>query len=228
MAEDTDGPSPPVSPAGGRERHRFGALAGTLVAVVLVALFAVVFVLLRQPGSPGSLGILTSGAPVPASWVTYRDPAGYFTIRIPPQWHATVSTSSGTYGDRTGSYSYTAEDVSLSSGTSILQEVGVDIYAEPISNAFARHFTCTARTGPFNATIAGQPATDLGWTWLLNTENAHYQISTPFSPHTSPMIPAGIPLPTPVPQATVVAEQHLIALVISTFRPIPDTPLKCG
>jgi hypothetical protein len=41
-------------------------------------------------------------------------------------------------------------------------------------------------------------------------------------------IHAGSPLPTPVPPATVNAEQLLLAMVNATFLPISDTPLRCG
>jgi hypothetical protein len=193
-------------------------------ALVVVVLFA--FALLRSSSGQSPTSSLVTGAQVPSSWVTYRDPAGYFTIRVPPTWRATVGTGTGTYGDRTGSYSFTDENVDLGTGSNFWQSVGISIYVEPISSAFARHWNCTANAGALNATIAGLPATDLGWTWLLNTEDAHFQISTPLTPNPGgPMITTP---PTPVPQATIVAEQHLYTQVIATFRPIPDTPLKCS
>ena len=245
MAADTNEPSPAVSSARGRGRRSFGIIAGMFAAVVLVVLFALAFALLRQPGSQTPLGLIPAGAPraqtpigtasspagapVPADWVTYRDPAGFFTIRIPPQWHATVSTGKGWSGDRTGSYSYTSENVNLGPGTRVPRDTYADVYIQPIPNAFARQWNCKAFNGPFDSTIAGLPATDLGGTWLLNTEDAHFQISTPFSFNPGGVeIHAGSPLPTPVPPATVSAEQHLVEMVISTFRPIPATPLRCG
>ena len=169
------------------------------------------------------------GALVSADWVTYRDPAGFFTLRIPPQWHAMVSTGEGWAGDRTGSYSYTLENVNLGPGTLLPRDTYVDIYVQPIPNAFARHLNCTAGNGPANATVAGLPATDFAGTLLLNTQDAHFQISTPFSYNPGGVeIHAGSPLPTPVPPATINAEQLLLAMVIATFLPISDTPLRCG
>jgi hypothetical protein len=216
-----------------RLSSRRGALHQVVLAVALAAILGACGASgagAQHPLPAASAGKPTApGALVAADWVTYRDPAGFFTLRIPPQWHATVSTGEGWAGDRMGSYSYTSENVNLGPGTRLPRDTYVDVYIQPIPNAFARHLNCTAGNGPVNATVAGLPATDLGSTWLLNTEDAHFQISTPFSYNPGGVeIHAGSPLPTPVPPATVSAEQHLIEMVIATFRPIPATPLKCG
>ncbi len=170
-----------------RLSSRHVALHRALHRVVLAVALAAILGACASAGAKHQLPAESAGKPtgpgelVPTDWVTYRDPAGFFTIRIPPQWHATVSTGEGWAGDRTGSYSYTSENVNLGPGTRVPRDTYVDVYIEPIPNAFARQWNCTAWTGPFNSTVAGLPATDEGSTWLLNTEDAHFQISTPFS-----------------------------------------------
>ncbi len=209
-----------------RPRRRYGAPLTALAVVVMVALFAAVFALLRQSGGQSPTSVVLVGGQVPTTWVTYRDPAGYFTIRVPVQWRVWVGTGSGSAGDRNGSFSYTSEDITIGTNESVLLGTGVAIDMSTIPNAFARQWYCASLYQPINTTLAGLPASGgmEGGTWLLDTQAAHYQISTPFSPHTLPAMSAPA---TPVPQATVTATQHLIALVVSTFHPIPDTPLKC-
>jgi hypothetical protein len=166
---------------------------------------------------------------VTAEWVSYRDPAGFFTIRIPPAWQATLSTGEGSDGDSTGSYSYSFESVNLGPGTRLPRDIYVAVYVVPIPNDFARHWTCAAWKGTVNATVAGLPAYAFGGTWLLNTEDAHFQISTPFSSNPGgPVLLSGTPPPTPVPPAAASAKQQLLETVISTFHPNPATPLRCG
>jgi len=48
-----------------------------------------------------------------AGWQTYRGPLGLFSIQAPPDWSVEHDTNSGTFGNRTGSYSYTGEEVWL-------------------------------------------------------------------------------------------------------------------
>lgn len=175
--------------------------------------------------------MLPSHGQVPASWQTYRDPAGYFTIRAPAQWHVSSSTGQSTTGDRTGSFSTTDEYVSIGTNDAPLLGTGIAIYVQPLPNAFARQWTCENRFGSSDGSLAGLPASYQDWTWFLDTNAAHYQINTSFpgggSPHSSPAMPANQPLPTPVPQATVTANEQLIELVVSAFQPTPATPLAC-
>jgi len=209
-------------------RPRRTLIGGGIAVVALAVVFGLLF---AYPRTPRLITLTT--APAPQSWQTYRDPASAFTIRIPPEWRASVSTSEGTMGNNSGSFSSQDEEVALGTSPDLLFGTGVSVDVEPLPNAFARQWECQNGLNSPDTTIGGLPATTLGsWTWLLDTNAAHYQISTSFpgggSPHTSPMMPAGQPLPTPVPQTTVTASEQLITLVVSTFRPIPATPLSCG
>ncbi|MGH2514868.1 MAG: hypothetical protein ACRDHP_04365 [Ktedonobacterales bacterium] len=218
-------PVPSRHPSGARSRRAL--LGGSLAVVALVVVFGLLFAYLRAPRLTA-----LAGGQTPKGWQTYRDPAGAFTIRIPPEWRATVSTGESTMGNNSGSFSSQDEYVELGTSSNLLLGTGVGIDVEPLPNAFARQWTCQSGLDSPNTTIGGWPATSGSWTWFLDTNAAHYQISTSFpgggSPHSSPAMPAGQPLSTPVPQATVTASEQLITLVVSTFRPIPATPLSCS
>ncbi|HLZ24856.1 MAG TPA: hypothetical protein VKQ30_22270 [Ktedonobacterales bacterium] len=225
-------PTPTQISPGSRKRTRGGrttVMASGLIAIMLILLFALAFWRLRP--TPSQPQILPGDAVVPASWQTYRDPAGYFTIRIPPAWRASAGTSQATMGDSTGSFSTQNEDVTVGTNTYLLLGTGVGIYVQPIPNAYARQWMCRNTLGPLNTTLAGLPASYQSWTWLLDTSAAHFQISTSFpgggSPHTSPVMTGKSLPPSPVPQATVSANEQLVQLVVSTFRPIPDVSLVC-
>jgi hypothetical protein len=206
---------------------RRGAIIAGVVVVLLVALFGLVFVLLRQRllvTEPG-ISLVTSASAPPATWMIYRDPAGYFSIRVPPGWRASVETGQGNMGDRTGNFSFTEETIMLAAPADLTGVLWVSLSVQPLPNAFARHFACqNQQFGPVATSLDGLPAGYDNWTWFLNTEAAHFQISTWLSPHTS--LP-NLPPPTPVRTATIATDQRLLAQVIASFQPIPATALSC-
>jgi hypothetical protein len=56
--------------------------------------------LLTTTGRLPLFAIFPAGAPaVPTGWQLYRDPTGYFTVRIPFGWTAQRDTGQGTEGN---------------------------------------------------------------------------------------------------------------------------------
>jgi hypothetical protein len=104
--------SPTGSVEGRKTRRSTWATGFDTLAVVIA--FAV---LLTTTGRLPLAAIFPAGAPaVPTGWQLYRDPTGYFTVRIPSGWTAQRDTGQGTEGNsRTGqSASFTIYGTSLS------------------------------------------------------------------------------------------------------------------
>jgi hypothetical protein len=213
-----DTPPPiPMTMVNGR-RILVGIALGTIVVGLVFGL------VLSHAHLSGPLGV-APGSSLPAGWQVFRDPAGYFTIVLPPGWTATGGQDgSGTLGDRTGSYSYTDYSWAVRDPASGTSGPGVFISYHPLTNAFGRHFECEAFPHA-NGTFAGLPAESIGPNagWLFATESAHYQLNYGFPPsgglQTTP--------PTAIPAATFAAGQSLTTQIAATFLPTPDTPLTC-
>src|SRR5215469_3555545 len=90
-------PGAPTAMPGRSPRHR--RLAWVVPSVVAILLVAVLAHLVL--GVPLPLGVSVP-LPVPADWQTYHDPAGLFSIRVPPGWTIRMDSGSATVGDRTG------------------------------------------------------------------------------------------------------------------------------
>lgn len=219
-------PSETIPPTGTRAR-RAGAVV--LVAVVVVALALVIGFLARHAlplGAPS-----TTSVTVPAGWHLYTDPDGYFTIAIPNAWpvHRDTGTATEIFpgGGAQVPTSYTRFGFPATSIPPTSLSVSMNI--ERLVSAAQRAAVC-ASWHP-NTTFGGLPAmsyppgSKLGHNWLVYTTMAIYQFS-----YVLPGDTGGIPQteePTPVPQATLDAAQAQVAIFSATFRPMPQTTIKC-
>jgi len=153
LTEESLQPVPESSTLGDqtRPRSRRTLLAG-VAALVVVALLALTLLAWIRANATASIST--------ADWQTYRDPLGLFSIQAPPDWSVEHDTNSGTFGDRTGSYSYTGEEVWLGVPPRNVDGFGVFINVVPLTTDFARGWMCRGlHTGfPTNTTIGGVPA----------------------------------------------------------------------
>jgi len=198
-----------------------------LLAVAVVAGLAALFAGRLAPGPTGPAIV------VPADWQTYRDPLGLFSIRVPAEWKIERSENSGSFGDRTGSYSYTGEDLWLGVPPRGADGFGVFINVVPLTTDFARQSTCRGAWPRDNTALGGVPAYhDPGSTWLIETRDAHYQVNAhypggPESPHTSPDMQTTPPTPTPVPPAQLAIARRTMEAVLASFSLAYPAPLTC-
>jgi hypothetical protein len=168
--------------------------------------------------------------PAPAGWHAYHDPAGYFTIAVPAGWTAQTFSGETTEGNVYTGQSATFPNYDTILGNPPIGEstLRVGISVSPHTTPFERQWDCQDHGFP-NTLLAGLPAVhyerDVWGSWLLNTDTAHYQID---------LIPVGFHgnalesgVPTPVPQATVQAENQLAPRILATFTPIPATWFFC-
>lgn len=207
----------------------------TLAAVMVVVLLAgLLWLRTIEAGLfPGAALVSTS------AWQTYHDPLNLFSIKAPTDWSVLHEEGSGTFGDRSGSYSYTGEDIWLGVPPENVDGLGVWLNVEPLTTDFARQWTCQAFNPSFgtifapSTTLGGIPASyDGGDTWMVEAHDAHFQINAhypggPQSPHGSPAMPLAQPTPTPVPPGQLATGKQIISTVLASFMLTNPTPLSC-
>jgi hypothetical protein len=219
---DAGAPSEQHAPGRGLPRPGRPWLAGGALLVVVAALL-VVSALHRAAGLPP-----TGPATVGSSWPLYRDPAGLFTVHIPPGWTASTDTGTVTLGDRTGSGQETVEYTTLGDRMGSSTTITVYISAYAFDSPFLHAFACRAGSpgGLRNAMVAGLPAFyDDVLGWVFDTDKAHYQVGYRFPGYTGSMLQASPP--TPIPAATLQAGQQLMNQILATFTPSSTKPLTC-
>lgn len=202
------------------------AVAGIAAALVVV-LFAV---LVLQRGSPPA----SPAAPqVPASWQTYHDPAGLFSLRLPQGWAADLSTGAESFGDRTGSASETDEYLVVHDPAQGGGSARFYVSASPIHTAFERHWYCQAFLCAHTA-FHSIPASSLSTALrIFDTANAHFQLNVVIPgvlepPHSSPLMPASVPTATPLPASTVSVDRQTLAMMPGSFQPSDPRALACA
>lgn len=210
----------------------FGRWLPTLVVIVVVGGLAVALLGRGSgPATSSSPTVGSSGSVNTSGWQVYHDPMNMYSLRLPPGWTAQASTSSGTYGDRTGSMTFTMEGVQLSDPTQGQASGQVIISAEPINSDFARHWYCQAWPAMANnGTFHGIPAQAQPAVWLFNSANAHFQLDVVIPgvlgpPHSSSPMPQ--PTATPLPASWVATDQNDINGVLATLQPSNPAPLSC-
>lgn len=216
------------APRTGREPRR--VIAGGAIAVVVVALVAALATLLWLRPANGPQQLVST-----AGWQTYSDPQHLFSIMVPSDWSIQQSQEpGGSFGDSTGSYSYTGEDIWFGVPPESIDGTGVSFDVMPLTTDFARHWACSD-SGRFtpNRTLAAVPAYYDGLSmWTVDTHDAHFQINAnypggPTSPHTSPPMMGPPPTVTPVPADQLAADKQVITTVLATFTLTNPTPLGC-
>jgi hypothetical protein len=220
-----------------RKRHGWlSALVAGMALVAVVAVFVAVFGAMavgqHGTGTSGQSALGASAAPNIA-WRVYRDPLGLYSIRIPANWKATASFGTFSEGSPAGSISGKTEDVQFSDPAPGAVSPTIEVHAEQINSAFGRQLYCGARSHE-TSTFNGYPAEQIppaGTVWLFETYNAYFQIDAIIPGVLTPMNPGGPmnppPTPTAPPQATVTAEQAILATTLASFKPAAK-PLNCS
>jgi len=221
--------SPDQRPPRPRRRRAFAGGAVALALLVAVALSIALLAHARghtsDAGAGTSTGRLTTS--IPAGWHWYHESDGYFSVAVPDGWTATRSTSVGTYENSTGSDAVTMTMIELGGPPNGTKTITVQINVQPI-DTFLRRMDCQHLATPYvNAKVAGLPATYLpNAGWLLTTNAASFQINYFYPGYTGDTLQTTTP--TPIPQAALTQGQHEMAVILRTFRPIPDTPFTCS
>lgn len=216
-------------------QHRAVLTTGIMVVLLLVAALVACTALGAGQRIPDSSSV-PSSMHIPAGWHLYRDPQGYFTIALPPGWQVQggTVTGHGEQSDAQGAANTTnvltnflppkwdSQDSSLGLGVFVSYTLYTDI-----SGNFRQRELCGLYTKS-DTKINGVPAVleppASLHIWAIGTSAATYQISYGL-PSDRPHMAPGIQ--TPVPQATVTADQQLAEAILATFTPIPATPPKC-
>ncbi len=222
-----------AEPTRGR-RGWLSALVAGVALVAVVAVFAAVALARSGAGTSSQSPLGASAAPV--SWKVYHDPLGLYSIRIPANWTASVTTGAFSEGDREGGFSGTLETVQLSDPRLGQASARIWISASQINSVFGRQYLCGARsleTSSFNGYPA-QGTVPPGTVVMFESYNAHFQIDVeipgvlvPANPG-GPMIPnPPPPTPTPLPSSWVKADRAILATALTSLKPAAK-PLSCG
>jgi hypothetical protein len=216
-------PLPPAAERPPRHAKRVGWwVRGALGLAVVVALLAVIL-LVRAAHGPAATG-----------WQTYRDPLGLFTVGVPPGWTAQGGQSGRlSFGGPAGSVSEVPEGVTVTNPAHGTGSGYVSIFAYYVPPAFVngdglcRYFGAAAY-GPF----PGPPwrLTPYRGTWLVDTQNAHFQIDSAvpdvFGPLPgTPLYPP--PTPTPVPARWVALDEPVVNAALASFQPAARPVSSC-
>ncbi|HEX8983300.1 MAG TPA: hypothetical protein VF792_11050 [Ktedonobacterales bacterium] len=217
-------------------RGWMGATLMITLVVGLVAGFSVVLLsrhggLSPAPGNPMSSQVASVSS---ATWQSYHDPLGAFSMRLPPGWTATVHTGSYSEGGRDGSFGGQDEMVQFSDPTLGAASASISVNAMPFPNTPVAHaMMCNGRASE-TATFNGYPATDrLIAVIMFESGGAHFQIDEVIPGVLVPMHSGGPliltppPTPTPLPASTVSADKALLDAALATFQPTDPKPLTC-
>lgn len=223
-----DAPQPPeaMQPA---QPSRRGRIAGAAALSIIVIVFATLFYTLSHKGFSTATAAPSPTAPI--NWQRYTDPGGYFSVSLPDGWTVERDTSGkATMGNNSGSF--TTQDIrdTLGGPPRGQNSITVEVSLEPLPNDFARQWECQAFPPVHNnTTIAGLPATHFMFnSWLLTTSAAHFQIDYAYPNWQGDvLILPNAPTSTPMPPGFYALGQQEIKTILTSFLPIPDTPLAC-
>lgn len=166
---------------------------------------------------------------IPSNWISYHDPDGYFTLKIPPNWNVKRTLEQAEAGNNTTSVKYTTVTTVFNGPTSgDSNGISLAIYIEPHTDPYLHQSACE-KTFANNATLSGLPAYYTLGTWILDTQDTHYQINFDLSDHfsTGVNIRPGTPVSTSIPSAIITTNQQVITLILSLFEPKSTTSLQC-
>lgn len=214
-------------PHNGRKPRRWMAATAVTLSVILLAGALATLLWLHPFGSSVPL-VSTTG------WQTYSDPQHLFSLKVPADWSIEQSQGTGSFGDSTGSYTYTGEEIWLGVPPATIDGMGVAFDVEPLTTDFARHWAC-ADSGRFtpNTTLAQVPAYFDGRTmWTVDTHDAHFQVNAhypggPGSTGTQSFTQTPPPTATPVPASQATAGKEIIATVLASLTLMNPTSLNC-
>jgi hypothetical protein len=114
------------------------SIVTSIVTILLIAVLAHLAL-----GVPLPFG-LSDPPPAPADWQTYHDPAGLFSICLPPMWTVHIDSGTANFGDSTGSASDIEEEINFADPALGDASPWVFTFAAPISSDFDQHWYCKA------------------------------------------------------------------------------------
>jgi hypothetical protein len=224
-----DAPQPPEAGQPAQRQTRRGLIGGAAAISIVVFLFAgLFFAFSHLAPSPASAAPTPT---FPTDWQRYTDPGGYFSVSIPKGWSVQRDTSEeATMGNRQGSVTvHPVMDV-LGGPPRGQQTISVWIHITPIINDLERQMMCEGfSSAQQNTTVAGLPAWHddlIGW--IVTSNSASFQINYQYPNWKGDVaMPANAPTATPMPPGFYDQGQREIQMIISSFMPLPDTPLAC-
>lgn len=206
-------------------RGRAVIVAGVLVAAVICLSIGLGLI-------HGASGAPTRNPLATSSWQTYRDPAGLFTVRLPPGWIAHLTAGTASISNSGGSATEKTELVVFSMASDGATGRRLTVYAEPIQTAFEREWYCQGRAVQ-NATFHHIPAEHEGASWIFNVANAHFQVLYA-APNASQRVAAGQSTPALAGSSPTIAsstsssgDQAIIDAMLGSFQPENVVPLAC-
>lgn len=224
-----------VEPAPGIQAHQnkptlrtaFFRCVATLGTIAVVSLVVSLFAALTHR-LDGNAQALTPN--VPASWQTYHDPQGLYSIRLPKEWTASwVGTATTPIGYSTGSTPELAESIVFS------DPVLGTASASVVVNALA--FQSDAQRGRYCEYFAEygakKPPHDISPQTLsqirgfdFDSANAYLEVYVRIPGVIEPNILEAIPA-TPLPQQTVATDRVILATILNSFQSAEPIQLPC-
>jgi hypothetical protein len=168
---------------------------------------------------------------VPATWQTFRDKLGTYTLRFPPGWTAQGGVGAGgTVADNSGSGTLTQEGFHFTDPSQGTGSAEVFISVNPIKTAFDHQWFCQAFPAKdMHDTFHGLSAQYTGdATWIFETGNAHFQVDVTIPGVLVPVNFGPPPLPaTPLPASWIATDQTDVQGILASFQPSNPKPLAC-
>lgn len=204
-----------------------------IIGFIFVVVIVVIYFLYNF--FPFLIPLPVTGVPKNITMVTYRDPDHYFTMKIPAKWIIVNDENDQNFTSDNIHYTdYKAEEIAIMSKN-------VDTYEPNDATIFFIEVWKKAAcfwNFPNNTTVDGLPANfDGSSQYIINTTNAGIFLSehapglsekNPADMEMNPGGPLNPPTP-PGPPPLPIYEENLAILhsMISSFKPIDNTPAQC-
>ncbi len=217
-----------------RWRGKIAALAVTGAVVVLAA---VTFAVLSAHGVGSPQGGTGLPPTVMMNWQTYRDPSGYFTMRIPADWQVSKGSVTGEFGNTKYGTSFPITSYDFGPTLAGNQHISLHIEVSPIQTANQHDYLCKQppqwnmpkqRLGHLMAYYS-----DGSKQYFLYAQKAYIMLQYYYPGEPGLINPGGPalrtipPTSTPVPATQLHANQTTITAILASFAPIPDAALSC-
>ncbi len=204
------------------------ALTGGIIAVMLITTFFVWY--FRVNGRPSASESLV----IPSDWKHFSDPHGYVSLQIPPTWNSKV-TGGSSFGGIQGSdqltlISYLLQDAQANAGGDY-SAIRIKLSVGPWTSDAMRRYMCQQHFPDAQprqvGTLMGEESNNV---IDLLTQRAYVRIAYTYPGAPGITSSGAMKLgeePTPVSDAERAAGKHIIDLILSSFRAIPNQSMTC-